>query len=129
MPYLVCMYTIDTNILIYHANGDQKVGHFLAEQFEKNTRMLLPTIAVVEFFSFPRMNPRVQAAFEDLLPYFHILPLDYQLSLIAAQLRRSYRIKLGDSIIAATALTTGSTLITRNIRDFKKIPEIKTLIL
>jgi len=36
-------------------------------------------------------------------------------------LRRAYKIKLGDAVIAATALLNNFTLITRNISDFSKI--------
>jgi predicted nucleic acid-binding protein len=32
---------------------------------------------------------------------------------------------LADAFIAATALFTGSTLLTSNVRDFKKIPSLK----
>jgi len=43
---------------------------------------------------------------------------------IAGSLRRQHNIKTADSIVAATALFTGTTLITRNIRDFQKIPNL-----
>jgi len=43
---------------------------------------------------------------------------------IAGPLRRQYNIKTADGIVAATALFTGTTLITRNIRDFQKIPNL-----
>ncbi|TSC69961.1 MAG: PilT protein domain-containing protein [Parcubacteria group bacterium Gr01-1014_49] len=121
------MYTIDTNILIYHANGDPRVSAFLLSACEKDTPLILPTIAVVEFFSFPAMTPRVKEIFEVLLPYFRITDLDYPLSLAAAQLRRNSRLKLGDSIIAATALATHSYLVTRNVRDFKRIVGLKII--
>ena len=40
------------------------------------------------------------------------------------KMRREQRMKLPDSVIAATALFTGTTLVTRNIRDFKRIPNL-----
>ena len=121
------MYAIDTNILIYYANGDREVTRFLISQFEKDVPLFLATIAVVEFFSFPAINQEAQNVFESLLPYFRIMSLDYPLSLTAAEIRRNYKLKLGDSVIAATAIDTSSTLVTRNSRDFKKIPELKLL--
>ncbi len=40
------------------------------------------------------------------------------------QIRKTYRLQLPDAIIAATAIATKSTLITRNFSDFKKIKEL-----
>jgi predicted nucleic acid-binding protein len=42
----------------------------------------------------------------------------------AGRLRGLYGIKTPDSAIAAAALLTGTQLITRNVRDFKPIPEL-----
>ena len=43
------------------------------------------------------------------------------------ELRKNYKIKLPDAIIAATAKVQNLTLITRNTKDFKRIVEIETL--
>ena len=118
------MYTIDTNVLIYHANGDEDVTRFLLVQIQKDVPIYLSTITVVEFFSFAAITQEARAAFEPVFRYSHLIPLDYIISLKAAELRRNSKLKLGDSIIAATALLTNSTLLTRNIRDFKKIPNL-----
>jgi len=39
----------------------------------------------------------------------------------AAEIRRDYRLKLPDALIAACAIQEGCTLVTRNIEDFRKI--------
>lgn len=117
------MYTIDTNILIYHANGEQKVSEFLFSACEKDISIIVPTIAVVEFFSFPAITPRARELFHEIFPYFRIAALDYDLSLAAAEVRKKYKLKLGDSVIAATALVTNSALVTRD-RQFLKIKEV-----
>jgi len=120
------MYAIDTNILVYYANGDKGVMRFLLAEAEKNTPFFLATIAVVEFFSYPAITPDTRTAYGSLFAFCRIIPLDYTLSLKAAELRRGRRaLKLGDSIIAATAIHTSSILLTRNIRDFKNIPGLK----
>jgi len=43
------------------------------------------------------------------------------------ELCKQDKIKLPDAIIAATALTEGFTLVTHNISDFKKIPNLELL--
>ncbi len=50
-----------------------------------------------------------------------IVNLDFALAELAAEMRRKYRVKLIDAIVAATALTTNATLVTKNTRDFKRI--------
>lgn len=39
--------------------------------------------------------------------------------------RKNYSLKIADSAIAATALFTGSILLTRNVKDFRRVPELK----
>lgn len=61
---------------------------------------------------------------EDLLATISIIPLDSRIARLTALVRRHYRVKVPDSIIAATAMFTGSTLLTRNTRDFRKISNL-----
>ncbi len=46
---------------------------------------------------------------------------------ITIDLRRMYSIKIPDALIAATALNNKLTLITRNVKDFEKIPDLSLL--
>ncbi len=45
----------------------------------------------------------------------------------AVRLRQQKRMKLGDAIIAATALEYGVPLVTRNVDDFKQIPGLRII--
>jgi predicted nucleic acid-binding protein len=56
-----------------------------------------------------------------------ILELTNNVVGICIKLRKNYRIKLPDAIIAATAIAYDLVLITRNISDFNKIKEVKTI--
>jgi predicted nucleic acid-binding protein len=40
------------------------------------------------------------------------------------EIRKKYRIKVPDAIIAATSITNKFELVTRNVSDFKKIKEL-----
>ena len=46
---------------------------------------------------------------------------------VCIELRKKYKTKLPDAIIAATAMVYDLVLITRNISDFKNIQELKVL--
>ena len=41
------------------------------------------------------------------------------------RIRKTYKLKLPDAIIAATAFVNGITLIADNDKDFKQVPELK----
>jgi len=43
------------------------------------------------------------------------------------QIRQKQKIKLPDAVIAATALTNGLTLVSRNTKDFKNIQAIEVI--
>jgi len=54
-----------------------------------------------------------------------IFDLENDLKLKTAEIRKEYKIKLPDAIIAANALIYDLTLITRNTKDFKQIKGLK----
>lgn len=121
------MFTLDTNVLVYYAAGEEKVVSFLLDHLKQGKIFYLPTIVVAEFFSFPALSPRDTEMFEYLLPRLDLFPLDFRSAKAAGELRRRYRMKLGDSAVAATALITNSTLLTRNVSDFKRILDLEVI--
>ncbi len=56
-----------------------------------------------------------------------IINLDFEIAKYASILRRKYNLKTVDSIIPSSAILTNTTLITYNLKDFKKIKELKLL--
>ncbi len=50
--------------------------------------------------------------------------MDESIILKGIDIRKNYRLKLPDAIIAATAVVNKFTLITRNIADFEGIPHL-----
>ena len=56
---------------------------------------------------------------------FFSVPFDRPLARIAAAIRHTAKIKFPDAAIAATALYTHTPLVTRNLRDFKNIPDLQ----
>lgn len=55
-----------------------------------------------------------------------IVSLDYATARLAGDLRAKYqKLKLGDAIIAATTIATKSILVTKNMRDFRFIENVK----
>jgi len=57
-----------------------------------------------------------------------VLPLDETVTQQTIQLRRQHKkLKLGDAIIAATAVAYGLVLISRNVADFKDIEGLEVI--
>jgi predicted nucleic acid-binding protein len=77
-----------------------------------------------ELYSYPHLTPMEVARIDALLTTLTVIDVDSRVAQLSGQLRASYGIKALDSFIAATALMTGTTLATRNIRDFRRIPNL-----
>jgi hypothetical protein len=71
----------------------------------------------------PAPNRRDTAAF--LEDSFTSMAFDRAIARITADIRRTATIKLPDAAIAATALYTHTPVVTRNQRDFKRIPSLR----
>ncbi|NJK84443.1 MAG: type II toxin-antitoxin system VapC family toxin [Saprospiraceae bacterium] len=56
-----------------------------------------------------------------------IFELESDIKRKTAEIRKAYKIKLPDAIIAATALAYDLTLLTRNVSDFKNIDGINLI--
>lgn len=117
------MFTLDTNILIYYAAGDKKIINFM----EKNRSAIfyLPSIVITEFLSYPLIDEEAVIKFRAFVYQTNVINLDIRLAELAAGLKRKYNLKIADAIVAATAIITGSKLVTRNVRDFKKVKEVQ----
>jgi hypothetical protein len=119
-------YTLDTNALIYAVRDAGIAANFekiLAEQ----APLFVSTITVIELFSSAHASEREHATLGAILRGCRVIPVDLHVAQIAAGLRRTYRIKTPDAAIAATALSTYSTLITRNTKDFASIVGLELL--
>ena len=120
------MYTLDTNVIIAYYRRDPRVVPVLREILRDPTSSIyVSTITEAELFSFANLSEEEKDFIEAILQTISLLPPISQVARIAGTLRATYGIKLADAFIAATALFTGSTLLTSNVRDFKKIPSLK----
>ncbi len=114
-------YLLDTNILIYIEKGisDAVVLDFLSEATVDGT--LISVATEIEVLGFVFSSPSGLQRMEELVADTIVLPLDRDTALRAIAVRRERKIKLGDAIIAATALIHNLTLVTNNVKDFTAI--------
>ncbi len=120
--------TIDANIIIAYLAGEEAVVRALSEWKEAGLPLLLPSVVETEVLSFASFSDAEYVNTERFLEAeFLFIPLDRSLARIAARVRRTRRIKTPDSIVAATAIASSTSLVTRNIRDFKNIPGLHVI--
>ncbi|QOV91138.1 type II toxin-antitoxin system VapC family toxin [Humisphaera borealis] len=111
---------IDSNIIIYAAKDPGGVfGKFLA-----TASFAFSVVTRIEVLGFPKLTEAERDALQQLLQSGSELPLSEDIADRAIALRQSRSMSLGDSIVAATALSHGLTLATRNLGDFHWIVEL-----
>jgi predicted nucleic acid-binding protein len=120
------VYTHDTHALIYYLDRDPAVVILLDRLFDNvDATFYVSTVTELELYSYPDLNDEEEAAITRLLTDMFVVPLDSRLARYAGYLRRLCRLKTPDSAIAATAMLTKTTLLTRNVDDFRLIDDLK----
>jgi len=121
------MYTLDTNAIIYYLKGKPDVVPVLDKILKESSPVYISSITEAELFGFPGLTIKESRQIDELLKTLAVISLDSRIARITGLFRRTYRINIADSAIAATAMFTGSTLVTRNVNDFKSITNLLLL--
>jgi predicted nucleic acid-binding protein len=112
---------LDTNIIIYAAqNAHPELRPFIAEHTP-----FASVISYIEALGFSRLPPAERSDLEAFFEETRMLPLSQSVMEEAVRLKQIRKMSLGDSVVAATALVHGLTLVTRNIADFRWIQDLK----
>jgi len=114
------MKLIDTDIVIDHFHGHQAAMDYFAEMLAVGEVLAISVVNLTEFSG--GMRPDEEERTERLLSLFVVLdvtePIARQAAVYLRQYRRSHNLELGDALIAATALTVGAELVTRNVEHY-----------
>jgi len=114
---------LDTNIVIYACQSD---GAMLLP-WTGDAHASVASVTWVEALGFTGISAAEDAAIRGFLSQCLCCPLDDEVIERAVLVRQQKRMKLGDSIIAATALEYGLPLVTRNEADFKDVPGLQII--
>lgn len=127
------MLVLDSNTISYYFRGDAAVVPRL--QAVRPADLGVPAIVEYELrYGLARLPPAAAAprlaALEQLLRPMQRLPFDSECAAHAASLRAALEsagtpIGPHDMLIAATALRFGATLVTRNAREFARVPGLR----
>lgn len=119
-------YLIDTNAIIDYLGRNFPLTGMA---FMNNIIDTVPNISVItkiELLGFNTPNEHYQTLI-DFINDSVVLELVPSIVDKSIEIRKAYRTKLPDTIIAATALVNNFVLVTRNISDFKNIEGLQLI--
>ncbi len=109
-------FLVDTNILIYHFNGDDKASEFLEKE---SGNYAISFVTFIELLSFPNLTDDLSKQIRSFLDDLEVITIDELIIENCIKNRKHRKIKLADNIILSTAQARQMALVTRNIDDFK----------
>jgi len=114
---------IDTNIIIYSAQDGLNINDFVKDDDD----LYISTITYIEALGFPFQNRDEERRITTFCNTFQRLFLTKEIEKQTIIIRKSFKIKLPDAIIAATAIVYDLTLVTCDSNDFKNISNLNIL--
>lgn len=119
---MVAGFLIDTNTVIdaQMAKLPQSASAFLAKIINQN--FTISFVTYIEFLGYSNISKSA----EEFIGLANVIEIDKVIIDNCIKIRKAHKIKLPDAIIAATAISLGYTLITRNTSDFKDIVGLNT---
>ena len=114
---------LDSNIVIYLLDPHYA---FLSDRLD-GLKLQVSEVSRVEVLGFQGMSEAMFCAYESLLDKLTNHAVTRRIISRAVVLRRQRKMSLGDALIAATALEYDLTLITRNLRDFQWIEQLRLI--
>ncbi len=121
------IYLLDTNILIYYFNDDPAVQPIFEEIQAGDAVGFYCPISWVELLCYPDLTEAEANLMREFLRTLSCVLLMESVLDRAAEIRRNYRVRLADALIAACALAEGCTLVTRNVEDFRRVDGLSIL--
>jgi predicted nucleic acid-binding protein len=113
---------LDTNACIYFLNGDEVLTDFLHGQ-----NIYISVITEIELFAFHGSNTKSIEILNDFINSITVLDIDKEIKALTIQLRKIYKLKIPDTIIAASALALSLPIITAD-KSFKKIADLDLIL-
>jgi len=115
------MYIIDSNIIIYSYQEEFKyLRNIIA-----NDNAFVSEISRVEVLGYHKLSYDEGLYFQELFEFMPMILPGKRTFDKAIEIRRKYNLKLGDSIIAATAMEYQLSIYTRNLEDFERVIDLK----
>ena len=110
-------YLVDTNIIIYYLDGNTDAIDFVLKHQHE---IAISFITWIEVLSYD-FSPEEEIIVKAFLGKFKLIAMTRSIMEQSVSVRKLKRIKMPDSIIAASAIVHKMTVVTRNTKDFSKL--------
>lgn len=117
------MFLVDSNIIIY---SQASQFEYLRNIFIKEP-VFVSEISRVEVLGYHKLTSDEENYFKDIFSLIPVILPSKQIFDTSIMIRKTYNLKLGDSLIAATAIVHDLTIYTRNFNDFEKLHGVKCI--
>ena len=118
-------YLLDTDVLVDFLRGHSKAVAFVNA---RSTRIILSSIVVAELYAGVR-GDKEQAALEDLVSLFRVVPVSGEIAKTGGLYKRDYgkshRVGLADAILAASAEAENAELKTLNTKHYPMLKGLR----
>jgi predicted nucleic acid-binding protein len=119
---------LDSDILIDFLRGRVAAWSLMAHLRAAGEVPLISVVSVAEILAGAQRGE--EEAAERLLSVLEKIPVSESIARAAGDFlhayQRSHGLELGDAVVAATALTAGATLVTRNLKHYP-MPQVEVL--
>lgn len=112
---------LDTNIILYLLNGDQTLAELLNQK-----QFYISVITELELLGYKGITEEEHEVIENFVAQCKVITINNAIKKEAIRIRKTYNMKLPDSIIIATALYLDLPLITADVA-FNKVEELTLL--
>ncbi|MGB7203121.1 MAG: type II toxin-antitoxin system VapC family toxin [Pyrinomonadaceae bacterium] len=117
------MFLLDSDIIIYTTKPE---FDFLGQFLERKS-FGVSIISFVEVMGYHKISEKDKAELTDFFESTKIHAISNHIANKAIELRQQRKMKLGDALIAATALALDCPLVTNNSKDFTWIDSIELI--
>ena len=116
-------FILDTNTIVYLSQEKIRITDFAS----RGDRLCISIISYMESLGYPFKSKEEERIVKSLCDSCDVFNLSKQITDKTIEIRKQFKIKLPDAIIAASALVNKATLVTANIKDFKMIDGISII--
>ena len=109
---------LDTNVALFYLSG--RLVNPLP-----NATYFVSVVTEIELLSYPNLTPVVEVEIRDFLAQIIVVDINYHIKELAIALRKNYKLKLPDAVVAATAQHENADLLT-NDSKLMNLAEINT---
>lgn len=121
-------YLWDTNTVIYYLQEKFPLsGEILMDEIVNDHRPAISIITEMELLCYKAATEQDLILLNNFIAQSVVYELDQKIKVKAIEVRKQFKLKLSDAIIAASALVNDAILISRNVSDFNKVVELEVV--